>query len=43
MEEAKADGVNDSVITLHGDRWSLDLVWWLHHQLYKCRITMLYT
>lgn len=31
------------LISLHGDRWFLDLSWWPHCEVYKCWITILYT
>lgn len=30
-------------ITLYCDRWLLDILWWSHCKVYKCRITILYT
>lgn len=32
--------VNNIVITLHGDRWLLNLVWGSHPKVYKCQLTI---
>ena len=39
----KGNIVDNIVISLHGDRRLLDLVWWSHCKLFKCWITTLYT
>ena len=30
--------INNSVITLYGDRWLLDLLWWAFHNICKCQL-----
>ena len=29
-------------VTLYGDRWQVDLLWWPFHSIYKYQIIMLY-
>lgn len=35
--------VNNISITLHSDKWLLDLLWWSQHKVYKCQIALSYT
>lgn len=39
----KKGRVKNIVNILYGDIWLLDLSWWSHCKIYKCRITILYT
>lgn len=42
-ETGKGNIINNIVISLHGDRWLLELVGWSHRKLQKCQFTVLYT
>lgn len=37
------NAVNNTVISLRGDRWKLHRSWWAFHNVRNCQITVLYT